>query len=161
MGSSTCKRNTSRRARLVSFSIKPRDSISISSTSYLEHTNVCLQCDEALPACRNCQKSKRECAGYDPIFKQQQGPAAIQPAPSSAPSQGGSTATSQGYGNQPHMLGYGGVSNMNYDPTLSGSVSSPGSAGQQYDYASAIDPALESAAPPTASGVRYTPHPGM
>lgn len=28
------------------------------------------QCDESLPACRNCQKSKRGCQ-YEPIFKQQ------------------------------------------------------------------------------------------
>ena len=33
------------------------------------------------PVCRNCQKSKRECLGYDPIFKQQSGPQALQPAP--------------------------------------------------------------------------------
>ena len=44
------------------------------------------QCDEGHPACRNCQKSKRECLGYDPIFKPQPGPAAIQPSTSSAPS---------------------------------------------------------------------------
>jgi hypothetical protein len=43
-----------------------------------------LQCDESHPTCRNCQKSKRECLGYDPIFKSQQGPTAIQPAPNSA-----------------------------------------------------------------------------
>lgn len=50
---------------------------------------------------------------------------------------------------------------MNYDPALAGSVSSPNVATQQYDYSSAIDPALESAAPASASGIRYTPHPGM
>lgn len=117
-----------------------------------------IKCDEAMPACRNCQKSKRECAGYDPIFKQQQGPAAIQPAPSSAPQQGGTAATANPYGNQPHMLGgYGGVSNMGYDPALSASHSSPAS--QQFDYASAIDPALEASGPP-ATGVQYTPQPG-
>ncbi|CCF41311.1 negative acting factor [Colletotrichum higginsianum] len=38
-------------------------------------------CDEAHPTCNNCKKSKRECLGYDPIFKQQPGPSAIQPAP--------------------------------------------------------------------------------
>jgi hypothetical protein len=35
-----------------------------------------------VPTCRNCLKSKRECLGYDPIFKQQPSPANIQPAPS-------------------------------------------------------------------------------
>ena len=54
---------------------------------------------------------------------------------------------------------------MSYDPALSAGVSSPGSATQQYDYASAIDPALESATAPTAAaaaGNQYTQsHPGM
>ncbi|WYZ35284.1 hypothetical protein EsH8_I_001560 [Colletotrichum jinshuiense] len=40
-----------------------------------------IKCDEAHPSCNNCKKSKRECLGYDPIFKQQPGPSAIQPAP--------------------------------------------------------------------------------
>ncbi|TGZ77554.1 hypothetical protein EX30DRAFT_199319 [Ascodesmis nigricans] len=43
-----------------------------------------IKCDEGHPTCHNCAKSKRECLGYDPIFKPQQGPAqpaAIQPAP--------------------------------------------------------------------------------
>ncbi|PMD64100.1 uncharacterized protein K444DRAFT_492794, partial [Hyaloscypha bicolor E] len=118
-----------------------------------------IKCDELHPACRNCQKSKRECLGYDPIFKQQPGPAAIQPAPSSAPSSAGVTATSNPYGNQPQMLagGYGAPANMAYDPALSAGVSSPGSASQQFDYTSAIDPALEAVAPPTsaASGASY------
>ncbi|SMR44615.1 unnamed protein product [Zymoseptoria tritici ST99CH_3D1] len=40
-----------------------------------------IKCDEAQPTCRNCQKSKRECMGYDPVFKQTPQPAPIQPAP--------------------------------------------------------------------------------
>lgn len=107
-----------------------------------------IKCDEQHPACRNCQKSKRECLGYDPIFKQAPGPTAIQPAPSSAPSVSGIAATSNPYGNQPQMLGgYGAPANMSYDPSLSAGVSSPGSANQHFDYASAIDPALEAVAP--------------
>ncbi|TGO89026.1 hypothetical protein BPOR_0129g00170 [Botrytis porri] len=103
-----------------------------------------IKCDEQHPACRNCQKSKRECLGYDPIFKQQPGPAAIQPAPSSAPSQSSSIATANPYGNQPQMLqsGYGVQASMAYDPALTAP-----SAGQHYDYSSAIDPNLEAAAP--------------
>ena len=31
--------------------------------------NGITQCDEAHPSCRNCSKSRRECLGYDPIFK--------------------------------------------------------------------------------------------
>lgn len=118
-----------------------------------------IKCDEQHPACRNCQKSKRECLGYDPIFKQAPGPAAIQPAPSSAPSMSSAAATANPYGNQPQMLGgaYAPVSSMAYEPALSAGVNSPGSAGQQFEYASAIDPALEAAAPPTtaAAGNSY------
>jgi hypothetical protein len=60
--------------------------------------------------------------------------------------------------------GYGAPANMAYDPALSAGVSSPGSASQQFDYSSAIDPALEAVAPPTttASGASYqTTTPGM
>jgi hypothetical protein len=41
-------------------------SLSFSSTSY---SNQSKQCDELHPVCRNCQKSKRSCAGYDPGVK--------------------------------------------------------------------------------------------
>ena len=126
------------------------------------------QCDEQHPACRNCQKSKRECLGYDPIFKQQPGPAAIQPAPSSAPSLGGMVATSNPYGQQPQMLtNYGAPpANMSsYDRALSAGVSSPGSVHPQYDYTNAIDPALAdvAAAPPvnTTAPTYQTTSPGM
>ncbi|KAI5276387.1 hypothetical protein E4T47_00739 [Aureobasidium subglaciale] len=44
-----------------------------------------IKCDEGHPACRNCQKSKRECLGYDPIFKSQTSPQTIQPAPGHFP----------------------------------------------------------------------------
>ncbi|KAF4965069.1 hypothetical protein FSARC_7103 [Fusarium sarcochroum] len=43
------------------------------------------KCDETHPTCNNCKKSKRECLGYDPIFRQQAGGQSssnIQPAPS-------------------------------------------------------------------------------
>ncbi|KAJ4326483.1 hypothetical protein N0V84_003113 [Fusarium piperis] len=85
-----------------------------------------LQCDETHPTCNNCKKSKRECLGYDPIFRQQPGGQSssnIQPAPSSqrtppaVPSSVPSTipssiATNPGlparatnsYGSQPSML---------------------------------------------------------
>ncbi|KAF4633816.1 hypothetical protein G7Y89_g4296 [Cudoniella acicularis] len=74
-------------------------------------------------------------------------------------------ATANPYGNQPQMLqsGYGvPVSSMSYEPSLSAGVSSPGSASQQFDYASAIDPALEAAAPPAAvAGNAFQNSPGM
>ncbi|PNY23352.1 Uncharacterized protein TCAP_06687 [Tolypocladium capitatum] len=48
-----------------------------------------IKCDETHPTCNNCKKSKRECLGYDPIFRTQAGvsPANshIQPAPASQP----------------------------------------------------------------------------
>jgi hypothetical protein len=99
--------------------------------------------------------------GYDPIFKTQPGPPAIQPAPSSAPSQGPLSATANPYGNQPQMLGGYGSAAMSYDPALSAGVSSPGSASQQYDYASAIDPALEAATAPVAGNQYNQSTPGM
>ncbi|KAK8149654.1 hypothetical protein G3M48_006082 [Beauveria asiatica] len=42
------------------------------------------KCDETHPTCNNCKKSKRDCLGYDPIFRQQAAghPGSIQPAPS-------------------------------------------------------------------------------
>ncbi|KAG0649919.1 putative transcriptional regulatory [Hyphodiscus hymeniophilus] len=119
-----------------------------------------IKCDEHHPACRNCQKSKRECMGYDPIFKSQPGPAAIQPAPSSAPSQGPLSATANPYGNQPQMLGGYSAAAMNYDPSLPAGVSSPGS-GQHYDYASAIDPALTSGHTSAAGNQYMQSTPGM
>ena len=36
--------------------------------------------------CRNCVKSKRECLGYDPVFRAQPAPSVIQPAPNPPPS---------------------------------------------------------------------------
>ncbi|KAK7698927.1 hypothetical protein SLS64_012138 [Diaporthe eres] len=54
------------------------------------------KCDETHPTCNNCKKSKRECLGYDPIFKQQQTPSALQPAPSGGPSPSASTISAAG-----------------------------------------------------------------
>lgn len=45
-----------------------------------------IKCDEGHPTCRNCQKSKRECAGYDPIFKAQSSSSAAQPSAMSSQS---------------------------------------------------------------------------
>nr|OQO07265.1 hypothetical protein B0A51_17954 [Rachicladosporium sp. CCFEE 5018] len=41
-----------------------------------------IKCDEGVPSCRNCAKSKRECLGYDPIFKPSNGPPNLKPVPS-------------------------------------------------------------------------------
>jgi hypothetical protein len=61
------------------------------------------------------------------------------------------------------LTGYGPSASMAYDPALSAGVSSPGSTSQQFDYTSAIDPALEAVAPSTttASAAYQTTTPGM
>lgn len=79
-----------------------------------------IKCDEGHPTCKNCLKSKRDCMGYDPIFKSQPGgPTAIQPAPSGVSSMG-----------------------SHYSQTLSTTASSPASSCDGYEYPQ-IDPALE------------------
>ncbi|KAM4055010.1 fungal zn(2)-Cys(6) binuclear cluster domain-containing protein [Hirsutella rhossiliensis] len=81
-----------------------------------------IKCDETHPTCNNCKKSKRECLGYDPIFRQQGGGGPtishIQPAPASQPTVSSSLPSSTSlhsapapaprlanpYGNQPAVL---------------------------------------------------------
>lgn len=106
------------------------------------------QCDEAHPMCRNCAKSKRECLGYDPIFKQQPGPAQIQPAPNSAPAPHSTTpapaptADSSTYSQSPVPQGYAPASSSSgYAPAASAT-----SGAHPSENFNAIDPAL--AAPP-------------
>ncbi|ERF73492.1 hypothetical protein EPUS_04115 [Endocarpon pusillum Z07020] len=41
-----------------------------------------IKCDEEQPSCRNCSKSKRECLGYDPIFKSQRSAPSLPSLPS-------------------------------------------------------------------------------
>ncbi|MCJ1388670.1 hypothetical protein MMC18_001519 [Xylographa bjoerkii] len=100
-----------------------------------------IKCDEAHPTCRNCIKSKRECLGYDPIFKSQPGPAAIQPAPSSAPSMQPHSATVSPY--PPPPQGYMPAGSQPYAPSVTAGATSPDSSVEPYDYSAAIDPALE------------------
>lgn len=91
--------------------------------------------------------------GYDPIFKSQPGPAAIQPAPSAAPSMPSSAATSSPY--PPPPLGYiPAVSQQPYAPSLGAGIVSPDSSVEPYDYSAAIDPALQGAPMPVH-------HPGL
>lgn len=124
-----------------------RAKLSIStSPQTLAHTltTTCLQCDEAHPICRNCQKSKRECMGYDPIFKQQAGPAQIQPAPNSTPVPHSSTpasapaqSASSTYSQSPVPQGYAPASSAGYAPAAATTGSS-----HQPEGFNAIDPAL-------------------
>ncbi|ORY62384.1 uncharacterized protein BCR38DRAFT_238859 [Pseudomassariella vexata] len=110
-----------------------------------------IKCDETHPVCKNCQKSKRDCLGYDPIFKQQQQhPTNIQPAPNhpnpsaSVPSNGPASATpsvpshSAAYSNLPSVLS----SNIK---------------GEGVDYSSAIDPALEGVSATASTSTSHFP----
>ncbi|KAI9891175.1 MAG: hypothetical protein M1814_003018 [Vezdaea aestivalis] len=95
-----------------------------------------IKCDEGHPHCRNCQKSKRDCLGYDPMFNrssQTSGPTAIQPAPDP-------NSPNSHYPSRTSSYGPAG-----FNPALSAGNSSPGSSVEPYDYTSAIDPALAGA----------------
>ncbi|PYI12483.1 C6 finger domain protein [Aspergillus sclerotiicarbonarius CBS 121057] len=96
-----------------------------------------IKCDEGHPVCRNCVKSKRECLGYDPVFKQQPTPSAIQPAPNPHPSlvvnpQDPSTS----YPAAPP--GYMPAASQPFAPS-----ESPAPPSEQYNYGTAIDPSLD------------------
>ncbi|KAK4152062.1 hypothetical protein C8A00DRAFT_16607 [Chaetomidium leptoderma] len=118
-----------------------------------------IKCDEAHPTCNNCKKSKRECLGYDPIFKQQQGPAAIQPAPSTQPPAAPPIAvpasTVPSSAPHPYQASYPSPIPSNIAPDSAASTApqsvkiEPG-----YDYSTAIDPALQGADPTGTAGIR-------
>lgn len=95
------------------------------------------QCDEAHPSCKNCAKSKRDCLGYDPIFKAQPGPAAIQPAPSTgfAPRLIALTYSLS------YSVSNSSIGGQSYAQTIS-TGSSPASSCEAYEYSS-IDPSLD------------------
>jgi hypothetical protein len=111
-----------------------------------------LQCDEQHPICRNCQKSKRDCLGYDPIFKQQSAPQALQPAPggsttSASPSP--STATSGATPFSPAQPSYHPPppQSTTYPPfPKHAPPPSPTQRKPPYETNAAIDPALASSA---------------
>ncbi|EHK16873.1 uncharacterized protein TRIVIDRAFT_1173, partial [Trichoderma virens Gv29-8] len=124
-----------------------------------------LQCDETHPTCNNCRKSKRECLGYDPIFRQQGGTPtsnSVQPASNSlsqptepsgiASVQSGSTVGPptprlvNSYGSQSPMLpsGYATSSNPG-TPSIPPSTYNPSLSVKPelgYGYSSNIDPAV-------------------
>ncbi|KAI1102748.1 hypothetical protein F4804DRAFT_334002 [Jackrogersella minutella] len=122
-----------------------------------------LQCDEQHPVCKNCQKSKRECLGYDPIFKnqQQQHPTNIRPAPNNSTSASipssrasASSATVSGTTTQPqssYSTTLPPVIPNNTTPAttpFTGSLTAPGIAastikGEPLEYPPSIDPTLE------------------
>ncbi|EFW21401.1 hypothetical protein D8B26_001607 [Coccidioides posadasii str. Silveira] len=106
-----------------------------------------IKCDERHPICRNCEKSKRECLGYDPVFRSQPGPSAIQPAPSqtsfqvSAPPQVPQSAPAPPVASHPVS---GPPSHSPSVPTPSPQVTSP--ATEQFNQSSNVNSAAAAAA---------------
>ncbi|KAL5363171.1 hypothetical protein BJX96DRAFT_113278 [Aspergillus floccosus] len=104
-----------------------------------------IKCDEGHPVCRNCVKSKRECLGYDPVFKQQPTPSAIQPAPNPHPSlvvnpQDPSATT------PPTTTSSYPAAPPGYVPAVSQPFApseSPSTSTDQYNYGASIDPSLD------------------
>ncbi|KAF2002915.1 hypothetical protein P154DRAFT_593408 [Amniculicola lignicola CBS 123094] len=111
-----------------------------------------IKCDEAHPICRNCQKSKRDCLGYDPIFKQQPGPAQIQPAPNSAPHQVSVPASAPPTAAAPYSgqvpQGYAPAASTGYPPPA------PVTAAHHENF-NAIDPALAGQDPAMHGAPQY------
>ncbi|KAI0018497.1 hypothetical protein F4780DRAFT_518722 [Xylariomycetidae sp. FL0641] len=114
-----------------------------------------IKCDEQHPHCKNCQKSKRECLGYDPIFKtQQQHASNIQPAPnhhtsSASPSPGdpqsatastASAATS--YTHVPPVSSNTAPGTTLYDPALAAAANPQAAIKNEALEYPVIDPAL-------------------
>jgi white-opaque regulator 2 len=114
--------------------------------SFLSHTKIwyfCpilirsfFQCDETHPICKNCIKSKRDCLGYDPVFKAQTGQQNLQsagpvtePNVSSSSAQASSTTspTNRPYSRSPPNMPHSSITQQPpsvLDQSLSGSHSS-------------------------------------
>ncbi|KAK4984304.1 hypothetical protein LTR50_006695 [Elasticomyces elasticus] len=104
-----------------------------------------IKCDETHPTCRNCTKSKRDCLGYDPVFKPQQAPPTLQPAPGSTPCLREPSSvhaqTPNPYGAVPP--GYASAVTAGYNSTVTNAqYDAPA-----YDFSAPIDPALGSVDP--------------
>ncbi|PGH30229.1 hypothetical protein GX50_06987 [[Emmonsia] crescens] len=106
-----------------------------------------IKCDERHPVCRNCEKSKRDCLGYDPVFRPQPGPSALQPAPSQPSLLVSPQGTPSYISAQSHLAG---GQSFAHPPLPTTSPSSSPSV-HQFDYGTAIDPALEGVASPNTA----------
>ncbi|KAJ5088440.1 hypothetical protein N7456_012056 [Penicillium angulare] len=101
-----------------------------------------IKCDEGHPVCRNCVKSKRECLGYDPVFRPTaSAPSAIQPAPNPPPSlvvnpQGPPASSTPSYPSAPP--GYMPASSQPFAPSLQ-SESPSTSTDHQTDHRASFD----------------------
>ncbi|KAJ5934940.1 transcriptional regulator family: Fungal Specific TF [Penicillium verhagenii] len=114
-----------------------------------------IKCDEGHPVCRNCVKSKRECLGYDPVFRPTaSAPSAIQPAPNPPPSlivnhQGPPVAAAPLYPSAPP--GYMPASSQPFAPSLQ-SESPSTSTDHHHDHRASVDTSITAThtqAPPT------------
>ncbi|PGH18585.1 hypothetical protein AJ79_00364 [Helicocarpus griseus UAMH5409] len=103
-----------------------------------------IKCDERHPVCRNCEKSKRECLGYDPVFRPQPGPSTLQPAPSQPSLLISPQGTPSYISAQSPLAGV-----QSYAQPLPTTSASPSPSVNQFDYGTAIDPALESVTSPS------------
>ncbi|GAD94587.1 C6 finger domain protein, putative [Paecilomyces variotii No. 5] len=101
-----------------------------------------IKCDEGHPVCRNCVKSKRECLGYDPVFRPQPAPSAIQPAPNPPPSLVVAPQEPPQYPGAPP--GYVPAVTQPFAPSLQSDSPTPSLEHTDYGSSTAIDPALES-----------------
>ncbi|KAJ5679460.1 hypothetical protein N7462_007704 [Penicillium macrosclerotiorum] len=103
-----------------------------------------IKCDEGHPVCRNCVKSKRECLGYDPVFRPQATtPSAIQPAPNPPPSlvvnpQGPPVPSAPSYPSAPP--GYMPASSQPFAPSLHSE--SPSNSTDQPDHGVGLEQSL-------------------
>ncbi|KAJ5388326.1 hypothetical protein N7509_010867 [Penicillium cosmopolitanum] len=103
-----------------------------------------IKCDEGHPVCRNCVKSKRECLGYDPVFRPQAStPSAIQPAPNPPPSlvvnpQGPPAPSIPSYPSAPP--GYMPASSQPFAPSLHSE--SPSTSTDQPDHGASLESSL-------------------
>ncbi|KAJ5221745.1 uncharacterized protein N7469_010632 [Penicillium citrinum] len=110
-----------------------------------------IKCDEGHPVCRNCVKSKRECLGYDPVFRPQAStPSAIQPAPNPPPSlvvnpQGPPAPPLPSYPSAPP--GYMPASSQPFAPSLHSE--SPSTSTEQPDHGASLESSLPPGNPPT------------
>ncbi|KAJ9143014.1 Transcriptional regulatory protein moc3 [Pleurostoma richardsiae] len=121
-----------------------------------------IKCDETHPTCNNCKKSKRECLGYDPIFKQPQSQATIQPASSSqsatasagAPISNLASSSTITYVQQPTLTPSTYSTStppppLSFEPTLA--APPPTGSSERLEASAYIDPALDIAAAPSTT----------
>ncbi|KAJ4300639.1 hypothetical protein N0V88_003324 [Collariella sp. IMI 366227] len=112
-----------------------------------------IKCDEGQPTCGNCAKSRRDCAGYDPVFRQhRQGSTAIQPAPKAwaAAAPAPAPAAPAPAVHAQYQAAYQPPPVPSNASTASQTIKTE----PAYDYSAAIDPALQAADPTVASGSR-------